>query len=368
MKEKITVFAAAVLAVCSCGYRTDAGADALPVVQRILSDTSSFEHAALKAYDSSDKYGTIAVTGPLQDVSLFTERLMTCDIFENIDGKPVPDGLPDFAGEIFAPFYDVASPDYAEYFRAGTTADFREMNVHHAVAAVAHRCSASAWARDSSTEKLPSKMLVLASSLSYAAAGDIEMLFSRAGSSLPVVSPVKALVDKALETNGNIAGTGIWADGDIIASGVYAAAFKDAAPDVENTAEIYEVPDSLSVRERLFAWLDEYASTENRTPLSVLLIDSPAVSLHASEISETLAYITGSDEPEALVYRPLVSAECKVYDALTAVADACYRILRESNGFTHRIAYPQKTEYMIVPSSGDDGKVKYIEMSNVYVQ
>lgn len=321
------------------------------------------------SYDSSDKYATIAVTGPLQEVSAFTDWMMECDIFENIDGKPVPDGLPDFAGEIFAPFYDVASEDYAGYFRSGREVDFREMNVNHAIAAVARQCSANAWVRDAVTEKLQSKMMVLASSLSYVSVADIETLFSRAGSSFPVVSPVRALAEKALAADEGGAAVGIWADTDVIASGVYAAAFKDADParaGAEYTA--FSVPDTLSVREGVFAWLDEYASVWNGRPLGVLLIDSPLLSKHAAEISETLSSIVSSDEPKEMAYRQFVAEGCKVFDSLSAVSEACYKVLRESNGFTHRIAYPQKAEYMIVPSAGDDGKVKYIEMSNIYVQ
>lgn len=369
--KTIVISLIAVLPAVSCGRPGTSGIDALPFVRQTIADTASVEHSTIAGYDDADRFGTIAVIGPMDEASLLTGYLMECDLFDNVDARAVPDGLADFAGETFAPLYDMSAPQYYNYFRDGKEEDFREMTVRHTVAAVSGMCSQNAYSRDATVEKVPSKMVVLSSSLASVALPDIDMLFSAMGKSLPVISPVNSLVRQAVSRYREGTRVGIWASNDVLASGVYATAFHEVAL-ANGIAAIdyvgFTPSDSLSVTERFFGYLDMYMASGDDKPLSVILLDDYSISGHSDELNGLVFYIRTSEDEIASRYRPMLSDDCTVLAATEAVAAVCYGMLRNSNGFTHRIAYPRKTEYMIIPSQEHAGEVKYIEMSNIYVQ
>ncbi|MCM1177517.1 MAG: hypothetical protein NC335_07165 [Bacteroides sp.] len=335
-----------------------------------MADTTSVEYSAIASYDDNSRFGTIAVTGPLENASILSDYLMGCDLFDNVDGKAVPDGLDDFAGETFAVYYDVSSPDYFGYFRDGTEENLREMTVRHAIAAVSGYCHQNSYSRVASVQKMPSKMLVLSSSLASVATSDIEMLFSRLGKGLAVISPVNALAEEGFRRYDASARIGIWASNDVLASGVYASAFhgiaqKNGLQSIDYAG--YSPSDSLSARDGFFEYLDMYMASGDDKPLSVILLDDISMSMEKDSIVELVEYVKTSDDAMAMRYRHLLSDGCTVAGVLDAVASSCYWYLRKSNGFTHKIANPQEMEYMIVPSSERNGEVKYIEMNNIYV-
>ncbi|MDE6871023.1 MAG: hypothetical protein K2O58_09070 [Bacteroidales bacterium] len=367
-KTAIILLLALVSAV-SCRQSETSGVDILPFVGQVLADTTSVEYMAVAGYDSG-RLGTIAVIGPLESTSALSGYLMECDLFDNVDGKAVPDGLDDFAGETFAAYYDVASPDYYSYFKDGTEDNLREMTVRHAIAAVSDNCHQNAYSRQALVPKARSKMLVLSSSFASVAASDISMLFSRAGKDIAVISPVKALAVQGFARYDEASRIGIWACSDILASGVYASAFYDLA--IENGVQAidyvgYSPSESLAVREGFFEYLDMYMASGDDKPLSVILLDDIVMSGHQKELEGLVDYVKTSADPAVVKYRHLLSGNCTVIGVMDAVASSCYRHLRRSNSFTHRIAYPQEIEYMIVPSPESKGEVKYIEMNNLYV-
>lgn len=368
-KTAVILFFMLVSAV-SCRHKETDGADVLPFVRQVLSDTTSVEYLAVEGYEVNSRFGTIAVTGPLESTSLLADYLMECDIFDNVDGKTFSDGLDDFAGETFAVYYDLASPDYYGYFRDGIEESLREMTVRHAIAAISDNCSRNTYSRQALVAKRPSKMVILSSSFASAAVPDVDMLFSRLGKELAVISPVRVLAEKGLEHYGNDSRIGIWAGSDVLASGVYASVFRELARERGMSAidyAGYSPSEELDVRERFFEYLEMYQASGDDRPLSVILVDDMAMSGRRKELDSLVEYVRLSENPEITRYRHLLSDDCTVVGVLDAVASSCYMYLRKNNIFTHRIAYPQKAEYMIVPSPENIGEVKYIEMNNIYV-
>jgi len=361
---------AAAVPLISCRQSGADVPDMLPFVSLTVSDTTSVEHGIIARYDDSDRYGTIAVAGPMDNASVLVGYLMACDLFDNVDGKMRPDGLPDFAGETFAPYYDIASLSYYDYYKNATEEDLKESVVRCAVASVSSNCHQSAYSREATVPKVPSKMFVLSSSLAAPSEADIDMLFSRMGKELPVISTVGALVSIAASGYGADSRIGLWAGSDVLASGVYASAFHVLSD--ENGGQTvdyvgFSPSDSLSAGESFLQFLDMYISSGDVRPLSMILIDDFLMPGDLKVLNGLLEEIKTSDEPEMLRYRHAVAGQCKVTGALEAVAMSCYKYLREHNEFTHRIAYPQKIEYMAVPSPDRNGEVKYIEMNNLYV-
>ena len=110
-----------------------------------------------------------------------------------------------------------------------------------------------------------------------------------------------------------------------------------------------------------------YLSTGEVIPLSAVVIDDFALSAYAEYIREVAVRVNSSTEDDFALYRAILADDFKIIDAVTSVAKECYRMLRTENFFTHRIQYPQVKEYMILPSSGPDNGIKYLEYNKIYV-
>lgn len=352
----------------SCGRVRTAGVDVLPGVGRILADTSCIGHSILGAYQN-DRNGTIAVFGPSEKTLMLTDFLVRCDIFDNVDGKPRTDWLPDFAGETFASYLDVLNGQYCDYFTSGREKDLREYVVAGSVAAVSDLSFQTVFSSLASVPKTPSKIFILSSSFASLAESDVDTLFSAMGKSFPVITPVNALVDKALSMRKEGCTAGLWADSEVIASGVYADAFHQAS--VRSGHPVAEYvgfspdagEDALS---DILAFLDMYVLSGATSPLSVLLLDPFAMSYRSSDYKAAVETIR--TDPDYASYRRLLSDGFVVADAMTAIASSCYRLLREKDMFTHRIAYPEKVEYSLVASQEAEVPFKYVELTTGYVR
>ncbi|MBQ3996841.1 MAG: hypothetical protein II637_02255, partial [Bacteroidales bacterium] len=117
IKLRIPLFLAAVaLLAVSCSDHQVSGRYVSPYAKSILTDTSSVEYRILSAYDmQQEETGTIAVIGEPEETLVLSEYLLGCDNFSNINGSAVPDGLPDFSGEVIVPILDVANAPYKGY-------------------------------------------------------------------------------------------------------------------------------------------------------------------------------------------------------------------------------------------------------------
>ncbi|MGN0188933.1 MAG: hypothetical protein ACI395_05400 [Candidatus Cryptobacteroides sp.] len=352
----------------SCGRVRTAGVDVLPIVGRMIADTSCAGHSILDAYQN-DRNGTVAVFGPSEKTLMLTDFLVGCDIFDNVDGKSCADWLPDFAGETFASYMDVLNGLYREFFISGRERELREFVVRGAVAAASSQSYQNVFSSSPSLPKTPSKIFILSSSFASLAEFDVDTLFSAMGKSLPVITPVNALVDKAMSLRRDGCAAGLWADSDVLASGVYADAFHKASARLGQPVAEYvgfspdAGEDALS---DIVSFLDMYVLSGASSPLSVLLLDPFRMSYRAHDYKDAVAKIR-SDEKYA-AYSRLLSDGFVVADAMTAIAESCYRLMREKDMFTHRIAYPEKVEYTLVASEDEEVPFKFVELTAGYVR
>ena len=89
-------------AFLSCEQRPVVTFVPVPLVTSLLADTTVSAWSPLAAYDAEDSRGSIAVIGEPDRVSWMMGTLLLQDSFDNIDGRLLSDGLPDFAGETLA--------------------------------------------------------------------------------------------------------------------------------------------------------------------------------------------------------------------------------------------------------------------------
>ena len=222
----------------------------------------------------------------------------------------------------------------------------------------------NAFSNVPSVEKSPAKIIVFSSSFSEVGTADVDTLFSLFGKTVRMVSPVEAIAQRIEEEH--VAGKiGIWADNDVLASGVYARVFRNwnrgfdyvgFSPDGFSTAE-----------EGFFRFLDMYMSTGEVVPLSAVVIDDFRLSGYAASINEVASRVRSSTTDEHAVYRAILADDFKVIDAVSSIARSCYRTLRKENLFTHIIRYPLSEEYAIVRSPEANADIKYIEYNHIYV-
>ena len=223
------------------------------------------------------------------------------------------------------------------------------------------------FSREPSDPKSPSKIFILSSSFASLAQHDVDTLFSAVGKSLPVITPVNALVENAMRHRQDGCTVGLWADSDVLASGVYADAFHRASDGLQTVDYVGFSPDSTEdVLEGLTEFLDMYILSGAQYPLSVLLYDDFSASWNTQECRKAVETILSDDEYAH--YRKFLSDGFAVVDAMSAIAASCYRLMREKDMFTHRISYPETTEYTLVASDGGEYPFKYVELTAGYVR
>ena len=150
----------------SCSRKVESDPDTLPLVNILVEESSSVLENLVAA--SGKTSGSIAVIGDPDACLKVAGTISTCDLFDNIDAKLSPDGLPDFAGETVIAILDSSS------FKVGGET-LREAAVRLALCAM-----------DST---VACKMLVFCGrGFPDYGSSDVEDLFSRIGCDIPVVA------------------------------------------------------------------------------------------------------------------------------------------------------------------------------------
>ena len=175
MRIKLLSLALAALALTvSCARRVETGYDSIDYVDRLLRD--SLPSLVEKASFAGNSSGAIVLIGDPMDCLTVSERMMLSDDFDNVDARPVRDGLPDFSGETIVSLLDFALSPYDSLPATGEDSVLvREAAVKNALAAL-----------DTSVN---CKVLVICSpALSGRGAEDVADLFEKIRFDVPIVS------------------------------------------------------------------------------------------------------------------------------------------------------------------------------------
>ena len=317
----------------------------IPYVSGILADTTSAVFGMLKDGCADGRNGTIAVIGQEKDALSLTEWLMRCDCFDNVDGRVLPDSLPDFAGETFAVISDNANAPYCGYPEKGNAGFLREVNVRNFLAAVDTVCASSQFDGKQSVRKTASKAVILASSYSSAFGyGDICALTEASRSRVKVISPVHSMFRYAISRHGESGTFAVWTTDEILGAGVFSGVWKDLAeeyPAVKYDAFCPKPGNSL--RERLLSFLEMYRESGRQDRIDAVLVDDTP--LTAEMLNSALTSMRRSSDDGLAEYAGILADGFEFIDSGLPVAQECFRFLRQSNSFTHRVAYPASVRY-----------------------
>ena len=175
MRLKFLIFILTALTlVFSCARKVETGYASIRLVDRMVSDSLPALHRL--ASEAGKTSGTIVLVGePMRCVAL-SEKMLSFDEFDNVDARPVKDGLPDFAGETIVSLMDFTYSPYDSLRLEGTDSlFFRELAIKGALAAL-----------DSS---LGCKVLVICSPrLAGQGGADVVDFYGRIGCGVSVIS------------------------------------------------------------------------------------------------------------------------------------------------------------------------------------
>lgn len=345
MGKRFLFLAAFAALLLSCRPAPQNRPDTIPFVKQMASDSTGTLQL-LSSYREDGTRGSIAILGEPGPVLRLTERFLTVDAVDNIDGRKAQDRLPDFSGEHFDALLDLYNAPYGR-FVPGCPDSLREIAVRNAIFAADSLCLSNAAQPASRLRKSRAKLLVLASSLLSAnGVFDIDTLFKMAGKTPILITPVETMLSDALASGP--AQVGVWAGME--AGESYRLCF-DQLPHEGSSLTVLQPETTMDVRRALRDFLRRYKEAGNHR-LDCLLLD--AFDLDLFQLQAEIAHIRLEVTEEDRVLNELISKDFRIIDPKEAITDACYRILRKENLFTHDIAYPSAAYFQTEESESGD--------------
>ena len=350
--KKLVFPIAVLLAAVSCNDRAPVVRDTIPYVKQLAVDTAG-TFSLVRHYRTDGAKGAIALIGEPEECMLLSRAFLTADKVDNIDGKAAPDRLPDFAGETFTVLMD----DYnAPYLRLVSTSrdTLREVAVRNAVMALDTAAYSNASDRSTRLRKNGAKVFVLASSLlSGYGRFDIDTLFKMAGREALVLSSEEALVGSAVRSGARH--VAVWAPAE-----ARSAYLQAAAGGLDLTVI---TPEGDDVRTAFRNLLRQYRQLKPNTVLDAVLLDS--FTADTDELAAEVEHIHRQITEEDMSFDSTLAVGFRFLEPTSCLTDACYRLLREKNLFTHNIAYPSARYYQTEESM--DGDYVPVEVSLDYL-
>lgn len=364
MRLKLSFHILSVLALASlfasCGHQVTGTRETIPYVSSLLIDKNSHEMSLLKGLGAPSPAGDIFIIGSEPVCADFAEFFSSIDKRDNVDGSIGSDLLPDYCGETLDCVTDSFglsdSPELA-----------RERAVRKVLASMDTTVHISPYDIDGMGRKNLAKVIILADPfVAQNGAFDVDTLFRSTGCTIPVIVPLDAMIRKVFRQS---------PDRNLSVGVIYGTHYKDETPFVsrfnELAAESGHGDSECFVyrnerKDSLFHYfLTEYSKVNQGRPLDALIVDDVNIDLDMLklELAETLSVLHES----SMTLGRLISKDFLLFEAKTEVEEACYRILRERNLFTHNISYPRVEEYKahLKPRS-DDGSIILIHAD--YVQ
>lgn len=353
------------VSVCAgCKMHQSAPRPTIPLVERIINDVQSPEHQVMARFNPRDPHGDIVILDAPERSFYLSERLVTCDDHDNVDGRVTPDLLPDFAGERITSIIDILFTPYERFVQADNAAALREVTVRAAVSALDTACCLGPFDHEKRSSKPAAKLLVISSPYMAAhGAYDVDTLFRSIGAVVPVLSGPEVMMARVMDAHDGAVSLGILTDSLTAASGVYPLIFKELCRkrgDNYSTVSAFAIPseassDSLALSAAhlssdLFKMiLDQHASAGRTGALNALVIDDPSVCIDSLEVS--YQRILNRPSEENAFYRKMLAKDFVFVDGTRVLTDACFAYLREHNLFTHNIAYPQAAAFITSPEA-----------------
>lgn len=220
------------LSLVSC--RDNSGRESLsPFALKVLEDTSSVYYRDFSAiYPKDISKLPIGVFDCSVNGFEVVDRLITIDRFDNITGKPEPDGIADFGGENLQFLSDRANGPYGKYVSSGNTDFLREQILRDVVFLMGEDYFNLAVDEYRSGFKEPVKMVIVSSPVAdLNGMSDITAFLKASGTGVKAVGVVEAAVREAVtgvDEDGNLC-VGVLFAPDGISSIEYETVIRDMA-------------------------------------------------------------------------------------------------------------------------------------------
>ncbi|MDR0754052.1 MAG: aspartate/glutamate racemase family protein, partial [Prevotellaceae bacterium] len=213
IKMKTAVFYSCISTVLfllsSCHSKKAEHPDNIPIISKILSDTSSKFYTDFSKYPNDRKSLATGIFDSGTGGLTVLEKFMVCDEYNNATGEMQADGIPDFENEDFNYLGDIANMPYGNYSQENKTDYLRELIIKDALFLLKEK---------------PSKIIVIACNTATAyGLEDISTLLKKSGTGIHVIGVINAGVNATLlplDRNNDYA-IGVLATAGTIASNAY---------------------------------------------------------------------------------------------------------------------------------------------------
>lgn len=352
--KKLIPLLPVLLAVLACQQRPVAVRDTIPYVKQLAVDTAG-TFSLVKSYLTAGTKGSIAIIGEPEESLSLAAAFEKADRVDNIDGKASRDSLPDFAGESFDVVMDLYNAPYGR-MAASSPDSLREVTVRNAVMAVDTVAYSNALEATSRLVKSKAKILVFSSSypVEYGLF-DVDTLFRMASREPLILTPVDAMVGAARRSG--CKRVAVWASAAL--KPAYEAAGEAAGLDVT----VVSTSDRPLLRTAFRDMLRLYREARPDGVLDAVLLDSFTVDV--DELSAELEHIHRQITEEDMAFDRLLAPQFRFIEPNTSLTEACYRLLRERNLFTHNIARPAVRYYRT--EENRDGGYVLVEICRNYL-
>lgn len=195
------------LLLASC--RDDEGEEALlPIAQKALTDTASVYYIGADSYPQDISGLPIGVLDCSVNGFEVVERLLTLDCFDNITGKPEPDGIIDFGGENIQFLSDRANGPYGGYIEVGSLDFLKEQVLSNTIFLMSDDYFNLAGDEYRSGFKEPVKMIIVSSPVAdLRVLPDINNFLEQSGTGVKAIGVVEAGIREAVsdvDEDGNL--------------------------------------------------------------------------------------------------------------------------------------------------------------------
>ncbi|MFA5850969.1 MAG: hypothetical protein WC833_13950 [Bacteroidales bacterium] len=217
MKNNHLLFLLAGTILLSCnpkGTQTEQY-QSIPVAEKAITDTSSVYYANYATYPENITGLPIGVFDSGTGGLTVLEAFLGLDLFNNVTGEEIADGIPDFKGENFTYLADQANMPYGNYSSEGKSDYLRELVVKDALFLT--------------REPNRSKIVVIACNTATAyGLNDIENLLERSEAGIKVVGVINAGANASLDVidKADSGAIGVLAAVGTISSGGYERTIK----------------------------------------------------------------------------------------------------------------------------------------------
>lgn len=357
MKKSFTIASILIVAalfVTGCRETVSTGRSTVQFVNRILWGQLEREAKLIEDFDLKNTDGTIAVVGDKELSSPLVYRLLHNDDFDNVDGRKIPDLLPDFSGETIDFIADDANAPYHNFVAAGQADSLRTLVVKNLIAAIDTAYSVGAFDNEMLSKRKAAKVVVFPSPyFSLYGQFDVDTLLRSMNKPIPVVFPSRMVIESLFDQSDKRFHMAVLTDETTAADGIHRMIFDEVAKSRQAFGSDCIAFARDTVGNVLTNFLDTYKANGGIMQISAIVIDDPDVD--GVDLRASLDEINNVQTEENINYRKLIASDCVIIDTYEAVTDECFRIFRKNNIFTHNIAYPLYNGYLTINASRGNG-------------